>query len=105
VKRFAIAGVLIVAAACSQDPYTAADGRDDLVAAGWAVAEAECAIDGLDAYFRDEFVSVQEAEGIPRDAIPEIQIDLYVKNQFARVSDVPADLAAEAERLASACRT
>ena len=105
-KVLAVATLVVVGAtACSQDPYTASDGRHDLVRAGWSKAEAECAIDGLDAYFRDEFVSVQQAQGIPRDAIPELQIDLYVKNQFARVSDVPGDLLAEAQRLATECRT
>ncbi len=105
-KLLAVATLCVIgASACSQDPYTATDGRADLVRAGWSASEANCAIEGLDAYFRDEFVSVQEAEGIPRDAIPELQIDLYVKNQFARVSDVPADLVAEAQRLATECRT
>ena len=75
-----IGGFVFLATACSQEPYTAADGEADLVAAGWSVVEAKCAIAGLDAYFRDEFVSVQEAEGIPRDAIPDIQIDLDRKS-------------------------
>lgn len=95
---------LVALGACSQDPYTADDGRADLIEAGYSEAEADCVVAGLDAYFREEFLAIQESEGIEPGVVPQRQAEIYVKNRFAGNLDVPPDLADEADRLVAECR-
>ncbi len=93
-----------LSAGCSQDPYTAGDGRAALIEVGYSKAEADCVIDGLDAYFREEFLVLQASEGIEEGVVPKRQADIFVKNRFAGSLDVPADLTEEANRLIRTCR-
>jgi hypothetical protein len=95
-------GAAAALGACSQPPYSAEDGRTDLIDAGFSETAAGCVIDGIDAYFREEFLQKQAAEGIA--GVPKAQVDNYVKNRFAGISDIPEDLAEETHRLAAECR-
>jgi hypothetical protein len=97
-----LAAGALVATACSQPPYTAEDGRTDLIEAGFGADAADCVVAGLDDYFREEFLAKQQAEGIT--GVPEAQVDNYVKNRFAGVTEVPQDLADEADRIVAECR-
>lgn len=100
--RIAVVALAIVgAAACSQPPYTTDDGRADLIEAGFSAREADCVLDRLDAYFREEFLDRQEAEGI--ENVSRQQVDNYVKNRFAGISDVPTDLVDETRRAVTEC--
>ena len=98
----ALLGAVAALSACAQPAYTSDDARADLVAQGFTTAEADCVLEGLDRYFRDEFEQKQAAEGF--EQIPKRQVDNYVRNKFAGVDDVPADLSDEAERLVRECR-
>ena len=100
----AVVGAVALGTGCSQEPYTAGDGRTALIEVGYSEAEADCVIDGLDAYFREEFLALQASEGIDAGVVPERQADIFVKNRFAGSLDVPADLADEANRLIRVCR-
>jgi hypothetical protein len=98
----AAVGAALLASGCSQPPYTRDDGHADLLEAGFSTSEANCVIDGLDAYFREEFVQKQVAEGI--EDVPVQQVDNYVKNRFAGIDDIPDDLGVEADRVVADCR-
>lgn len=95
--------LVAILGACSQPAYTVEDARADLLAEGFSRRQADCILQGLDAYFREEFEQKQVAEGF--EQIPARQIKNYVKNKFAGVDDVPADLSDEADRLVQECRT
>ena len=94
--------VAISLAACSQPPYKAEDGEADLIKAGFSQEQARCVISDLDAYFREEFLAGQEAEGITN--VSKQQVDTYVKNRFAGTGDIASDLAAKAASSIEDCR-
>jgi len=95
--------LLAIVGGCSQPAYTVEDALADLLSEGFSRRQADCILQGLDAYLREEFEQKQATEGF--EQIPARQIENYVKNKFAGVDDVPADLSDEADRLVQECRT
>jgi hypothetical protein len=97
-----VTAAVFVLASCSDSEYTVADARDDLAASGFTAGEADCVIAGLEAFFVDEFIALQEARGI--DEVSQAQIDNYVRNRFASEAPVTQAASDATRRLVAECR-
>jgi len=97
-----VCATVLIVGACSDPEYGADDARADLVAAGFDSGEADCVIGGLEEFFVDEFIALQEAEGL--GDVSQAQIDNYVRNRFADEGAVTLAASAETEWLVAECR-
>ncbi len=98
-------GLVVVAAfgvgACSQPEYTVDDAEAELAAAGLSPGAAQCVTAGLEAYFTEEFLALQESEGL--EAVSQRQVDNYVRNRLAGVDVTDPAAQTETDRLVAEC--
>lgn len=87
--------------ACSQPEYTVDDAQTELADAGLSTAAARCVTEGLEAYFTEEFLALQESEGL--ESVSQRQVDNYVRNRLAGVDVTDPAAQIETERLVAEC--
>ena len=99
---FALVGVAAFGVgACSQPEYTVDDAQAELADAGLSPDAARCVTAGLEAYFTEEFLALQESEGL--EAVSQRQVDNYVRNRLAGVDAIDPAAQAETDRLVAEC--
>jgi hypothetical protein len=107
-RAIAVAAAVAVLGGCSISEYTPTRAEADLVRVGWSKAEAACFVNGLNKYYRDQYVEINRHQAairhVPFTGVSPQGTDLYVRNELSNAGSLSSSDTAEIHRLVQQCR-
>jgi hypothetical protein len=103
-----LAVAIALVAGCSTNEYTTQNAHDDLVRVGWTSTEAQCFLDGLRAFYADQYVAANRQEDARRHikyaGVSPQGSDLFVRNELSNFGSLSDAEKAKTKALVERCR-